>query len=211
MDAILCCYSVVILCCYSLQPVFLVSVDTPDPTYLIGMKQSAAFGDAVFIVQNRQSKVDTKMKCASVESGAATAPATTSAGTIQATRASLVRAQARGRNPVSSALLATAEAIGGMAGAHVGHRGLPTSPSLTAALTGRDQGHFDVMEVAELTHGTVSATAELLSYRDLSAGGAGFITRDWSSFLGESPTFEAAEFASYSLPTFTTLELVRGA
>jgi hypothetical protein len=189
------------------QPVFVLSVDTPEPTYLLGLKQAAAFGESVYIVQNNQQRVDTQMKCASL------APATAGESAHH-----LTRAQSNGRNPLRAALAATAEAIGGMPGSHAGHRGLPTAPSLIAALSGRGTGtgsgrdstraHFDEREILELHNSVASTSAELYRARDQLPEGASSLLKDWSSFLGASPSFEAAEFASKLIPRFSSLELV---
>ena len=46
-----------------LQPIFLLSVDTYEPTFLADLQQSAVVGDMVVVVQNKQSTILSELSC----------------------------------------------------------------------------------------------------------------------------------------------------
>ena len=46
-----------------LQPIFLLSVDTYEPTFLADLQQSAVVGDMVVLVQNKQSTILSELSC----------------------------------------------------------------------------------------------------------------------------------------------------
>ena len=46
-----------------LQPIFILSVDTYEPTFLADLQQSAVVGDMVVVLQNQQSKILSELSC----------------------------------------------------------------------------------------------------------------------------------------------------
>ena len=96
--------------------------------------------------------------------------------------------------------------------AQSGHRGLPTSPSITAAL-GDDIAHTTQEEslqgYEEWSLGRHSwMRNDHFGDDEASEDSGSYLLRDFSSYLGESPLFEAAGLSVTSVPRFSTLELV---
>ena len=46
-----------------LQPVFVLSVDSPEPTFLEDLQQAAVVGDMVVVLQNQGSKIQSEISC----------------------------------------------------------------------------------------------------------------------------------------------------
>jgi hypothetical protein len=94
-----------------------------------------------------------------------------------------------------------------------GHKGLPTSPSITAAL-GKTPSEGDSEEESTWGYKDWSVSRHswmrdnAFGHRDLSPSSGGLLLRDFSSFLGESPMFEASGLDGSSLPRYSAMELV---
>jgi hypothetical protein len=172
-------------------PIFLISVDSPDPIYLVDLEQAAVVGNMVVVIQNKQSSMISEVFCQGDSSS--------SQGKVTHT--------VNGQNPLSAALAAAAEVIGGLAKAESGHRGLPTSPSIRAALNDnvgvvQDESIFRYENWASSRHNWM-----LDRNNDRYSKTGGGLLIDCSSYLGESPTFRASALSTTSIPSFSTIEL----
>ena len=159
----------------------------------------------VLVVQNHQEKILSELTCASSEA----------AGTG---RVAAARHEVSGRNPLSAALLAVAQAVGGLAGGHMGHRGMATSPSVRAALggasgsgsgskSGLESGPSDGSMAPRTDHSLMQTSTESGPGSGTGSGPSGTVLHDWSSYLGESPVFEAGALSSPYTARFSSLDI----
>ena len=93
-----------------------------------------------------------------------------------------------------------------------GHKGLPTSPSITAALnnniahSAQEESLWGYEEWSTSRHTWMRN--DPFGGSDIAQQSSGLMLRDFSSYLGESPMFEATGLSTSSLPRFSTLEIV---
>jgi hypothetical protein len=98
--------------------------------------------------------------------------------------------------------------------AQSGHRGLPTAPTITAALqsnglqTSEEEASSVYEDWAVNRHSWMRNDLFGDDGRALNTGG--HILKDYSSYLGDSPLFEANALSSSSLPRYSTLDTVSG-
>jgi hypothetical protein len=85
-------------------PIFLISVDSPDPIYLADLQQATVVGNMAVVIQNKQSSMISEIICQKDSSSSQ----------------EKVTHTINGQNPLSAALAATAELIGGLAKAESG-------------------------------------------------------------------------------------------
>ena len=96
--------------------------------------------------------------------------------------------------------------------AQSGHRGLPTAPTITAALqsnavqTSEEEASTGYEDWAVNRHSWMRNDLFGDSRRALNTGG--HILADYSSYLGDSPLFEANALSSSTLPRYSTLDTV---
>jgi hypothetical protein len=96
--------------------------------------------------------------------------------------------------------------------AQSGHRGLPTAPTITAALqsnavqSSEEEAITGYEDWAVNRHSWMRNDLFGDNKRALKTGG--HILKDYSSYLGDSPLFEANALSSSTLPRYSTLDMV---